>query len=141
MTRTLVCALLAITAPLAFAWAQQDDKADASNTIAGAWQMVSYNYGKSGRLPKGSKEVKLISGKHFAWVLYSNKGITLANGGGTFSLTGNSYVEHLDYADRQDSPLIGHDQRFTINLSSDTMKTAGVLSNGIKVSETWNKIE
>jgi hypothetical protein len=127
---------------VATAWAQMNNSADGQTKLAGAWEMTSYDYGNSGGLPKGSKEVKLLSANHFVWVLYNAKnGQTLATGGGTYTLTGDSYTEHLDYSDKRAAALIGKDQRFTLKLSGDTLQTMGTLSTGQRIAETWNRME
>lgn len=127
---------------LATLWAQVPTGSGDEINIVGAWEMVSYDYGPSGALPKGSKEIKLLSAHRFIWVLYNSKsGQTLATGGGTYSLVGDSYTEHLDFSDKRAAALIGKDQRFTLTVSGDRLETVGQLSTGQKIAEVWKRLE
>ena len=127
---------------LAAAWAQVVTGSGNENKIVGAWEMVSYDYGSNGTLPKGSKEIKLLSAHRFVWVLYNGKsGQTLATGGGTYSLVGDSYAEHLDFSDKRAAALIGKEQQFTLTTTGDTLKTVGTLSTGEKIAEVWKRLD
>ena len=49
---------------------------------------------------------------------------TFSAGGGTYSLTGNKYTEHLEYCNAREWE--GHDFSFTITISGDTLIQSGV---------------
>ncbi|HEY2082968.1 MAG TPA: hypothetical protein VGI88_09305, partial [Verrucomicrobiae bacterium] len=60
--------------------------------LEGTWELVSGQ-----PLPKGTKDVKIISRGHFIFVAYETEtGKPLYTGGGTFALNGSSYTEHMD---------------------------------------------
>ncbi len=114
-----------------------------TNVVQGTWQLVSYDHGQG--LKNGEddhhQELKMISSKHFVWVLYDgNKKKTLASGNGTYTLEGQSYVEHVDFID-VDPKLIGKDQSFTIKVEGDTLSQSGVLSDGTHIVETWKRVD
>lgn len=57
-----------------------------NNQLEGTWELVSGQ-----QLPKGTRDIKLISGHHFVWIIYdTEKGKPLYTGGGTYVLKGSS---------------------------------------------------
>jgi hypothetical protein len=105
--------------------------------LDGTWELVSGQ-----PLPKGARDIKIISGGHFIFVAYdTEKGKPLYTGGGTYILNGSSYTEHMDFASDQISAgLVGKDQPFTVKVDGNTFIQAGTLSNGKGLSETWNRV-
>jgi hypothetical protein len=62
--------------------------------------------------------------------------------GGTYTLTGNSYTEHVDFMNvKEADKFVGKDQPFTIKLEGDTLSLSGTLSNGEKISEIWKRVD
>lgn len=130
----LFCALLvgAIHLSSVRAWGSTADK------IEGHWELVS---GQT--LPPGWKEIKVISGGHFVWVIYDaqkkNKAYT---GGGTYKIDRDHYTEHLDFMTVPGADaLIDKDQPFTMKLDGNSLVITGTLSDGEKLSETWKRAE
>ncbi len=78
---------------------------------------------------KGQQFIKIINEDHFAFTNHDlNKGKDAAaifsSGAGTYSLTDNSYTEHLEYCtDRQ---WEGNDFTFTITINNDTLIQKGI---------------
>ena len=70
----------AITLPaVLFARSQTNDSREKKNQLDGTWELVAGQ-----RLPKGTKDIKLISGGRFIFVAYdANNGKPLYTGGGT----------------------------------------------------------
>src|SRR6266516_481494 len=101
--------------------------------LDGTWELVSGQ-----PLPKGARDIKIISGGHFIFVAYdTEKGKPLYTGGGTYILNGSSYTEHIDFAsDEISAGLVGKDQPFTVEVDGDTFTQTGTLSNGKGLSET-----
>lgn len=91
---------------------------------------------------KGTRNIKLISGRHFVWIIYdTEKGKPLYTGGGTYSLNGLSYTEHVDFmSDELSAGIVGKDQSFTVKVEGDTLTQTGALSNGQSLSETWKRV-
>ena len=105
--------------------------------LDGTWELVSGQ-----QLPKGARDIKIISGGHFIFVAYdTEKGKPLYTGGGTYVLNGSSYSEHIDFAsDEISTGLVGKDQPFTVKVDGDTFTQTGTLSNGKGLSETWKRV-
>ena len=71
-------------------------------------------YLEAGRqqLPKGARNIKIISGRalHFCCLRYEEREL-LGTGGGTYILNGSSYTEHVDFGDRISAGVVGKDQQ------------------------------
>jgi hypothetical protein len=104
--------------------------------LDGTWELVAGQ-----QLPKGAREIKIISGGHFIFAAYdTGKGKLLGTGGGTYVLNGSSYTEHVDFGDRISPGVVGRDQQFAVKIDGDTFVQAGTLSNGKNLSETWKRV-
>jgi hypothetical protein len=105
--RMAVTALLVAAAaiPARIAWGDTGDK------IEGQWELVSTQ-----DMPAGWKEIKLISGNHFIWVIYdAQKKRTAYTGGGTYKIDGDQCTEHLEFMTVPGGEeLIGKDQHLTL---------------------------
>ena len=103
--------VFAIALTAVFLASSQTNGSDAKKSqLDGTWELVSGQ-----QLPKGARDIKIISGGHFIFVAYdTEKGKPLYTGGGTYILNGSSYTEHIDFAsDEISAGLVGKDQRFT----------------------------
>ena len=105
--------------------------------LDGTWELVSGQ-----QLPKGARDIKIISGGHFIFVAYdTEKGKPLYTGGGTYILSGSSYTEHIDFAsDEISAGLVGKDQQFIVKVDGDTFTQTGALSNAKGLSGTWKRV-
>lgn len=114
------------------AWSSTGDK------IEGHWELVS-----GPNVPPGWKEIKMITGGHFVWVIYdAQKKKTAWTGGGTYKLDGDHYTEHLDFMTVPGADaLIDKDQPFTIKLDGNSLIITGMLSDGEKLNESWKRVE
>jgi hypothetical protein len=133
-----VSLVFAITfAALFLALSQTNGRHAKKSQLEGTWELVSGQ-----PLPKGARDIKIISGGHFIFVAYDTaKGNPLYTGGGTYILNGSSYTEHIDFAsDEISARLIGTDQRFTVKVDGDTFIQTGTLSNRKGLSETWKRV-
>src|SRR5262249_23639801 len=119
-----------------FAWSPTNGGQAKKSPLDGAWELVAGQ-----QLPKGARDMKIISGGHFIFVAYdTQKGELLYTGGGTYILHGSSYTEHVDFGDKISAGIVGKDQQFTVKIDGDTFVQAGTLSNGKGLSETWKRI-
>jgi len=121
-----------------FLASSQTNGSDAKKSqLDGTWELVSGQ-----QLPKGARDIKIISGGHFIFVAYdTEKGKPLYTGGGTYVVNGSSYSEHIDFAsDEISTGLVGKDQPFTVKVDGDTFTQTGTLSNGKGLSETWKRV-
>src|SRR5580704_17192918 len=99
--------------------------------LDGTWELVAGQ-----QLPKGARDIKIISGGHFIFAAYdTGKGKLLGTGGGTYVLNGSSYTEHVDFGDRISPGVVGRDQQFAVKIDGDTFVQAGTLTNGKPLSE------
>jgi hypothetical protein len=133
-----VSLVFAITLVAVFLALSQTNASHAKNSqLDGTWELISGQ-----PLPKGARDIKIISGGHFIFVAYdTEKGKPLYTGGGTYILNGSSYTEHIDFASDQISAgLVGKDQPFTVKVDGDTFTQTGTLSNGKSLLETWKRV-
>jgi hypothetical protein len=136
MKRVLLIFAIALAAVFV-AFSQTKDNDAKKSQLDGTWALISGQ-----PLPKGARDIKIISEGHFIFVAYdTEKGKPLYTGGGTYILNGNSYTEHMDFASDQISAgLIGKDQSFTIKVDGDMFTQTGTLSNGKDLSEIWKRV-
>jgi len=136
MKKVLLVFAIALTVVL-LALSQTNGSHAKKSQLDGTWELVSGQ-----QLPKGARDIKIISGGHFIFVAYdTEKGKPLYTGGGTYVLNGSSYSEHIDFAsDEISTGLVGKDQPFTVKVDGDTFTQTGTLSNGKGLSETWKRV-
>lgn len=62
--------------------------------LDGAWELLCGQ-----PLPKGARDIKILSGGTFLFAAYDTEtGKPLYAAGGTYTLDGNAYTEHMDFA-------------------------------------------
>lgn len=115
----------------------QDSK-PASADLTGTWVML----GKPGEAPDTPEKgagIKVISGKR--WLVTqadAETGHILVRHGGTFTVNGDSYAEHVEYANSSSSDLIGRTFTFTFKLDSDRLTLIG---QGNPWQEVWKRVK
>ena len=111
--------------------------ADSSSTalpIQGTWRLITGTVITKGvpvvtDYTKGSSFIKIRNGSHFAFLKHDiNVPRESANhfdaGGGSYTLSGDQYTEHLDY---YSSPKWeGNTFKFTVTISNDTLVEQGL---------------
>lgn len=105
--------------------------------LDGTWELVSGQ-----PLPKGARDIKIISAGHFMFAAYDTQsGKPLYAAGGTFTLNGNSYTEHVDFmSEKISAGMIGKEQHFTVRFEGDdAFIQTGTRSNGKYLSEVWKR--
>jgi len=119
-----------------FAWSQTNAGQVKKSQLDGTWELVAGQ-----QVPKGAREIKIISGGHFIFATYdTEKGELLNTAGGTYILNGSSYTEHVDFGEKIAAGIVGKTQQFTVKIDGNTFIQTGTLSNGIGLSETWKRI-
>jgi len=104
-------------------------------SLQGTWKLLTGTIIEKGETTttdytKGKSFIKIINGSHFAFLMHDlNKGKDSAStqfsaGGGSYSLTGSSYTEHLEYCNAREWE--GHDFTFTVTIKGDTLIQSGV---------------
>jgi hypothetical protein len=139
MKRVLHVSAITLIAVLLASSQTSSDQAKKSQ-LEGTWEIVSAR--PMPTPPKGVKEIKIISGGHFVFVRYNTEnGKPIYVGGGTYTLDGTSYTEHVDFMSEAISAgIFGKDQPFTVTVEGDTLTQTGTLSNGQSLSETWKRV-
>lgn len=110
--------------------------------IVGTWQLVSGTTITSGDssttdYTTESSMIKIINDSHFAFLKHDlnspkDSSNNFGAGGGSYTLTGDTYTEHLDYYG--DRNWEGNTFKFTVSISNDTLIQKGrekVESEGI----------
>ena len=129
--------LLAVT----FAWAQTAHTAPSANSPSGTWELVSSEWNGQPS-PANQKELKMLSPKHFMWVIYDkDKMKTVGTGNGTWTLNGSTYTEHVDFIDiAGGEKMMGTDATFTLTVDGSTMTQSGTLGE-TKMKEVWKRLD
>ena len=118
-----------------FAWSQTNSGHAERSQLDGTWELVNGQ-----QLPKGARDIKIISGGHFIFATYdTGKGKLLGAGGGTYVLKESSYTEHVDFGERISAGVVGKDQQFAVKIDGDTFTQTGTLTNGKSLSEVWKR--
>ena len=75
---------------------------------------------------KGRSFIKIINESHFAFLNHTLRKDTtdFSAGGGSYSLKGNNYTEHLEYCNAKEWE--GHDFSFTVTVTGDTLVQSGI---------------
>lgn len=144
----LATATLLIVAALslvAFRNSDSGSEKKSRNTITGTWRLDSYKYGTTSSsftsITPDRPHIKLITENRFLWATYDaeTKKI-LESAGGTFTLDGENYIESIDYGYNMDSYL-GSKSNFKIKVEDGMFYLTGVLSDGYKIEEVWQKVK
>ena len=143
VTATLL--LVASFAVLAFGNPGSGPEKKAANSIIGTWQLDSYKYGTTSSsfapITPDRPHVKLITENRFLWVTYdaATKKI-LESAGGAYTLSGENYIESIDYGYNMEGYL-GTKSNFKIKVEDGMFYLSGVLSDGYKIEEIWQKVK
>ena len=131
--------------------------ASADCSVVGTWELAGLTVdGKAIASPRQQR--KIVHGSHFMWISQAGRRDTLplktradsllyyrvVGGSGTYTTTGDSYVEHIDYF--TDPAFIGKDWKATCRTDKDhwvhSYTQAGV--NGaasMQVVEEWRRLD
>ncbi|MBC9794865.1 hypothetical protein IBL28_02715 [Sinomicrobium sp. FJxs] len=104
------------------------------SSITGTWKLVS-GMTIEGRdtvftdYTKGQEMIKIINDSHFAFLRHDLNGgrdstAIFVSGGGTYSLDGNTYTEHLEYCNSREWENNSFELEYQI--AGDTLSTKGI---------------
>ena len=100
-------------------------------SLKGTWKLLSGTLIEKGDTivtdyTKDRSFIKIINDSHFAFLNHTLRKDTtdFSAGGGTYSLNGNNYTEHLEYCSAKEWE--GHDFSFTVTIIGDTLIQNGV---------------
>jgi hypothetical protein len=116
-----------------------------ATSLVGTWEMVSTKYGdatESSPVADNLKAMKFITPTHFIWVHFDPKTKKISNSmGGTYSLSGSTYVEKPEFVFEGMDEFVGKEQKFTAKFEGDKWIHSGELSNGTKLEEVWRRVK
>ena len=104
------------------------------NMIEGTWKLINGTLIEKGDTlvtdyTKNTSFIKIINDTHFAFLQHDlKKGqdttAVFASGGGRYSISDNTYTEHLEYCSARNWE--GNDFKFTISIQADTLIQTGI---------------
>ena len=111
---------------------QPKNEAGPTINLNGTWQLISGTTITKGvsaftDYTKNQRMIKIINGSHFAFLKHSTQKDSALNfdaGGGSYTLTGNKYTEHLDFYN--DKNWEGKSFDFTVAIKNDTLIQKGI---------------
>ena len=105
-----------------------------SSPLNGTWQLISGTIITKGvssvtDYTKGQQMIKIINDSHFAFMQHDlsapkDSSNNFDAGGGSYTLTGDQYTEHLDYY--KDRNWEGKPFIFTVTIQNDTLTQKGI---------------
>ena len=112
----------------------KDPQAPAAVSITGTWKLLTGTIIEKGDTTitdytKDKSFIKIINDSHFSFLLHDlqkgkDSAAVFTAGGGRYTLSGNSYTEHLEYCSAREWE--GHDFSFTVTINNDTLIQSGV---------------
>lgn len=116
----------------------QEPASPVTADLTGTWVMI----GKPGEtvdaLEKGAG-IKVISGKRWLVTQADAKtGEVLVRHGGTFTITGQEYAEHVEYANASSEGLVGRTFKFSFKVEGDRLTIIGI---GNPWQEVWKRVK
>ena len=123
------CVLLVSCSPK-----QEKELLQSSLPLTGTWKLLSGTLIENGdttitEYTGTTSFIKIINNSHFAFLLHDlNQGkdstAVFVAGGGRYTLSGNTYTEHLEYCN--DRAWEGNDFTFEITIKNDTLVQQGI---------------
>ncbi len=128
--------------------------------LVGTWRLVSYNdpsdeNGKWSNYPETVLYEKYITPTHFLWVRYEkDKDQLVGMGGGTYTYTGDKYVETIEFFMPSTSSIAGQTITFSANFKDgkwhhsgyamdnqfDPGKARTAVVDSVLIEEIWEKV-
>ena len=109
---------------------ESDQKAISAIPLQGTWKLLTGTLIEKGDTTvtdytKNISFIKIINDSHFAFLQHDLRkdSTNFSAGGGSYTLTGNNYTEHLEYCNAKEWE--GHDFSFTITINGDTLIQSG----------------
>ncbi len=123
--------------------------------VNGSWNLVTYREGDRPtalEYPDFIKYIKLLTPTHFVWIQYNGDGDEVfAAGGGTYTLSEESYVENVQMMYPSGSGTVGSDIEFTYSMDSGRWNHMGYVNRininkeekpreDLLIDEVWVKV-
>lgn len=110
---------------------QSKSEATSAVPIQGTWKLLFGTLIEKGDTTvtdytKDKSFIKVINETHFSFLQHTLRKDTVdfSAGGGSYTLAGNNYTEHLEYCSAKEWE--GHDFSFTVTITNDTLVQSGV---------------
>ena len=110
---------------------ESDQKTTSTLPLQGTWKLLTGTIIEKGDTvvtdyTKERSFIKIINETHFSFLHHTLRKDTtdFSAGGGSYTLNGNKYTEHLEYCSAKEWE--GHDFSFTVTVSNDTLIQQGV---------------
>lgn len=106
--------------------------------LTGTWVMLG-KPGQTVETPGKGAGIKVISGRR--WLVTqadAESGEVLVRHGGTFTVSGQTYAEHVEYANASTEGLVGRTFKFTFTLEGDRLTLIG---QGNPWQEVWRRVK
>jgi hypothetical protein len=113
----------------------------AADKLVGTWKVVKATFNDQDNITPSVQQVKLITPSHFTWVHYDRtSGKADAAAGGTYTVSGPSYVETIEFAFGPDAGVLLKRQfNFSCSMDGNTWTIKGqVLLT--RIEETWERV-
>ncbi len=126
--------------------AQQESNKSSSSHL-GTWQLISFKYWESAKdfteFPQDRRRIKLITDDHFIWTEFNAETRKIERGaGGSCSMNGDTYIESIDFAlSPEMENQIGRKYSFTIRVEDDKLFQSGLIEEGFKIEEVWQRMK
>jgi hypothetical protein len=138
---------------------KQDSKQEPTAKLQGSWRLVAAERFEKdsavSTLVPGTEMIKILNGSHFAFLNHSTgvkdtaaaRNRSFSAGGGTYTLDGQKYTEHLTYCSY--FPYEGKDFHFTLEFRGDTLiqsgeeplKDLGIGPENIRLREVYVRVK
>lgn len=91
--------------------------------------------------PRDRRTIKILSGGRFQWLAFNSAtGEFSGTGGGTYTIDGDQYTEHITFFSRDDS-RVGAILDFTFEIKNGKWHHRGQSSKGQPIYEIWSSYE
>jgi len=110
----------------------------ASTDLTGTWILLG-KPGETVETPGKDAGIKVISGNR--WLVTqadAKSGEVLVRHGGTFTVSGQEYAEHVEYANASTEQLVGRTFKFTFKLEGDRLT---IIGRGNPWQEVWRRVK
>jgi hypothetical protein len=109
-----------------------------AHDMIGTWILVG-TPGAVGEAPATGGRFKFLTGSH--WCITQadpTNGVTIFHHGGTYTLSGDQYVETVEYANESTKSLIKKTLSFTLKVEGDTLTQ---IAHGNPWTEVWKRVD
>jgi hypothetical protein len=116
-----------------------------TGSLLGTWELISYKYGDQpvfADFPKNRRRIRMVTETHWMWCEIESTSKEMQTGaGGIYAREGDTYTESIQFAGRGMTSYLGKKQVFTVRVDGDRWYQSGILSDGLKIEEMWQRVK